>query len=443
MTAMADEDDLYSNQWMFTAEEISSSPSILHGITPEEERTRRAKGVNFIVQAGVLMRFPQVVICTAAVFFHRFYMRQSMVTEKNGIHHYVRSSSLPRSRASISRSTEKVNSKLTSDGYVQNIAATALFLASKAEETCRKTKDIVIAVARVAQKNPQLEIDDQNKEFWRWRDNILLYEELMLEMLTFDVVLKSPYEVATDLLKQLGYLRDLHQNKALRDRAWAFLNDSCTTTLCLRMTPRDIAIAAIYFSARYSGEKIKDSDDGRPWWEPLGGRASRIAEAVEVMRESYAENPLNKPDVPYNNGPGASEDDLEKSRLRHGVATPESLPHAGSIDGSSEKKAATNGTNGHQKSMYRDTSEKSPEEEIRDSTRAPGDSDKALKEAANNPNTHIQTGLSNGLKRTSVEPDLNSRSPKRARVEQASTSEDATTTSKPPEEASEEGELEE
>jgi protein BUR2 len=79
------------NQWMFTEEEIHNSPSILDGLTFTEESCRRAKGVNFITQAGILLKIPQLTLGTAAVFFHRFYMRCSMVIEKGGIHHYVSS----------------------------------------------------------------------------------------------------------------------------------------------------------------------------------------------------------------------------------------------------------------------------------------------------------------------------------------------------------------
>ena len=52
---------------------------------------RRAKGVNFIYQAGILLELPQITLYVAGVFFHRFYMRWSMVEElqKGGIHHYV------------------------------------------------------------------------------------------------------------------------------------------------------------------------------------------------------------------------------------------------------------------------------------------------------------------------------------------------------------------
>lgn len=78
------------NQWYFTSDEIRSSPSILDGLLPAEERLRRTKGVNFIYQTGVLLDLPQITLYVAGVFFHRFYMRYSMVEEKGGIHHYVR-----------------------------------------------------------------------------------------------------------------------------------------------------------------------------------------------------------------------------------------------------------------------------------------------------------------------------------------------------------------
>lgn len=36
-----------------------------------------------------MIELPQTTLWVAAVFFHRFYMRRSMVEERGGIHHYV------------------------------------------------------------------------------------------------------------------------------------------------------------------------------------------------------------------------------------------------------------------------------------------------------------------------------------------------------------------
>jgi protein BUR2 len=81
------------NPWVFTEDELASTPSVLHGITPAEELVRRSKGVNFIYQVGICLNpqpLPQITLYVAAVFFHRFFMRYSMVEEKGGVHHYVR-----------------------------------------------------------------------------------------------------------------------------------------------------------------------------------------------------------------------------------------------------------------------------------------------------------------------------------------------------------------
>lgn len=77
------------SQWFFTSEEVQSTPTIVDGVPPSEERLRRAKGVNFVYQAGVMLDLPQITLWVAGVFFHRFYMRFSMEPSKGGLHHYV------------------------------------------------------------------------------------------------------------------------------------------------------------------------------------------------------------------------------------------------------------------------------------------------------------------------------------------------------------------
>lgn len=77
------------DQWFFMSDEVLSTPSIIDGLSPAEERLRRAKGVNFVYQAGILLSLPQTTLWVGGMFFHRFYMRYSMVEEKGGIHHYV------------------------------------------------------------------------------------------------------------------------------------------------------------------------------------------------------------------------------------------------------------------------------------------------------------------------------------------------------------------
>ncbi|KAH7308274.1 cyclin-like protein [Rhexocercosporidium sp. MPI-PUGE-AT-0058] len=271
------------SQWLFTPDELKATPSMCDGLDPAEERCRRAKGVNFIIQVGILLKLPQMTIGVASTFFHRFYMRRSMVEKKGGLHHY-------------------------------SLAATSLFLATKTEECCRKTKEIVIAVAKVAQKNASLIIDEQSKEYWRWRDAMLLYEEQMLEVLTFDLVVKIPYGFLIEALKTFH----LEENKHIRNVAWAFVNDSAMTMICLAMPPKDVAIGALYFAIKFNNETVPDDEEtGAPWWEVLGGSPEKIMQAVGFMNEFWSDNPLRKAETPYA-GYTSSSEDLERTRRRAG-----------------------------------------------------------------------------------------------------------------------------
>jgi protein BUR2 len=79
-------------QWVFSDEELLQAPSILDGMPVEEEHTLRRKGVNFILQVGMMLKLPQTTLSTAAVFFNRYLMRSSLKPRQGykPLHHYVR-----------------------------------------------------------------------------------------------------------------------------------------------------------------------------------------------------------------------------------------------------------------------------------------------------------------------------------------------------------------
>ncbi|KAK3679292.1 hypothetical protein LTR78_000853 [Recurvomyces mirabilis] len=242
-------------QWLFTEAELSNTPSIQDGMHVAEERDTRAKGVHFIVQVGIMLKLPQLTLSTAAIFFQRFLMRASLKKSRGDIpklHHY-------------------------------QVAATALFLATKVEESCRKMKEMILAFCRVAQKNPNLVIDEQSKDFWRWRDCVLHHEDVLLETLCFDLTVESPHRQLFDMLKWFG----VEHHKKLRNAAWAFVTDSGNTQLCLLCSSRTIAVAGLYAGCRYCEVKLPDDNKGRPWWDSQGVRLSEMRRAVQYMVANY------------------------------------------------------------------------------------------------------------------------------------------------------------
>lgn len=244
------------SQWLFTQSDLQRSPSVLEGLSVAQELANRQKGVNFITQVGILLKLPQLTLATASVYLHRFFMRHNMaLPNKPGLHHY-------------------------------SVAATALFLATKVEENCRKMKELVVACCRVAQKQPNLVVDEQSKEYWKWRDTILHNEDLLLEALCFDLQLEQPYRILFDFLCYFG----VQDNKSLRNASWAFLNDSHVTTMCLLFSARTIAGSALYVGVKLANLTLPDDEQGRPWWEHLELDILEIQRACNQMADVY-ENP--------------------------------------------------------------------------------------------------------------------------------------------------------
>lgn len=268
------------SQWFFTDEELTRTPSQLDGMKLEAEHMSRFKGVNFITQVGIMLKLPQLTIATAAVFLHRFFMRFSMVDlpSRPGMHPYA-------------------------------VAATSLFLATKVEENVRRMRELVVACCRVGQKQPNLLVDEQSKDFWKWRDTILHNEDLLLESLCFDLQLEQPYRLLYDFICFFA----LNENKSLRNASWAFVNDSMFTVLCLQFPARTIGAAALYAALRHCDISIADDDLGRPWWEQIDVDLGEMRSACSRLAQLYENNSMQRHNQNYSTTP-ASDDGADKTR---------------------------------------------------------------------------------------------------------------------------------
>lgn len=171
--------------------------------------------------------------------------------------------------------------------HYYSMAATSLFLATKVEENCRKMKELVVACVRVAQKDPNKVVDEQDTEFWRWKDNILHNEDLLLEAICFDLNLEPPYKALFELLVYFGE----ENNKRLRNAAWAFVNDSYLTMLCLLFSSKTIAASALYAAAKHCAVGFPDDDSGRAWWNVLDVDLRSIRKVCNTMADMYESAP--------------------------------------------------------------------------------------------------------------------------------------------------------
>ncbi|PVU91801.1 hypothetical protein BB559_003966 [Furculomyces boomerangus] len=169
------------NQWIFTKEEMNCTPSIIDGMSYQEEWDTRYKGIAFIDKVLRPLKRPQIVISTASVLFHRFYMRQSLKV----IHHY-------------------------------DIAGTVAFLSTKIEENKMGLLAVAHSCAQVGSRST-LKVDDSLVE--KWKGVILKYEAIVLELVCFDMNIIHPYNTIEHFLSSFAFPVKVGK------MAWAFVND--------------------------------------------------------------------------------------------------------------------------------------------------------------------------------------------------------------------------
>lgn len=165
--------DDFQSDWIYTFAQIhDESPSrrisdAAKRLGFSEECQKRAKGILYLYACCRQLKLSRSVALTASYYFHRFYMRRDFVT-----FHYF------------------------------EIAATSLFIACKADECRRRLADLVKVCAGMAlQGRVTSEIDENSKVYWRWKDVITNLEELMLEVLCFDMNPDNPYKLCMEALQ--------------------------------------------------------------------------------------------------------------------------------------------------------------------------------------------------------------------------------------------------
>ncbi|KAF9403538.1 hypothetical protein BGX21_003033 [Mortierella sp. AD011] len=240
------------SQWLFRKEDLYRTPSLMSGLSYQFEKESRSKGVTFIIQVGMHLKLPQLTMATAALFFHRFYMRHSL-----------------------------------KDYKFYDIGATCIYLASKTEESTRKFKDVIIACAQKAAKK-EIQIDDSSKEFRVWKDTIIYTEEILLEALCFELSVEHPYQFMLSLFN--SHYADAQRARKLKQVAWAFINDSLRTTLCLLYPPKIIALAAIHIAAKYLEENLNEGL-GDIWRELFEPDVQDITDAANEIMDQYTQFP--------------------------------------------------------------------------------------------------------------------------------------------------------
>jgi hypothetical protein len=218
-------------------------------LTQQGEKRVRSTYIELIIRSGRLLELPNLTISTACVYWHRFFSLHSLLVYHPSL-----------------------------------CAAASLFLASKAEESSRRVRDVINVVYRVEHmppgswhapantaaggnsmqgvnngamspaRTPGHTADEPlqvSQLFWDLKEEVLRFEQKLLRVLAYEMKIYHPQVYV------LHFARELECSEEVCRSAYYICNDSQRTTLCLQYGPNAIACACIYLAAELMSEQIR------------------------------------------------------------------------------------------------------------------------------------------------------------------------------------------
>eukprot|EP01122_Echinamoeba_exundans_P007351 TRINITY_DN2241_c0_g1_i1.p1 TRINITY_DN2241_c0_g1~~TRINITY_DN2241_c0_g1_i1.p1 ORF type:complete len:531 (-),score=88.09 TRINITY_DN2241_c0_g1_i1:57-1649(-) len=260
-----------SSRWLFPKEEIEK-PVRPGGTSPRTALKLRAEVAKFIRQLGSIeyLDIPQLTIATATLYMHRFFLRRDFADHNREI-----------------------------------VALAAILLAGKVEESPRKLKMILSKANQLIRK---LEKEDMayanSEECMRMREKVLIAERILLQTISFDLMVEHPYRYLKPFAMQVAVpahlqaLPDQERPQAILEfrqgivqRAWNFVNDSFTTTLCLQYPAKAIATAASYLACRTLNIDAQATSDGKPFYEVMDVVPAQLEDIINQILDLYTNRP--------------------------------------------------------------------------------------------------------------------------------------------------------
>ena len=247
---------VHHDNFYFSDEQISNSPSRKDGVSDETEFKLKVYGCELVQEGAILLRVNQAVACTGQTLLHRFYAKRSL---------------------------KKFD--------IERVAATSCFLACKLEEQPRKLRDVInvfhrqnvrrkkagASVERSVKEGTPLNassetdyepLQPQSEAYELLKQDLIRTERHCLREFGFCIQVEHPHKFVLNYLRMFEHGSD----KRLVQSAWAYANDSCRTNLCIRFKADEIAVACVHLANRTSPEivapPLPEEKDGAPknWW---------------------------------------------------------------------------------------------------------------------------------------------------------------------------------
>ncbi|TKR95722.1 hypothetical protein L596_009852 [Steinernema carpocapsae] len=239
--------DASQPRWFLTQDQIAALPSIIEGMSPEEETRQRQKAAAFIIQVAETIngskgrKITQLCISTAIVFMQRFFTVHSM---------------------------NRFN--------VRDVATMCLFLASKSEESPLRL-EYFIKAWWFLKFGGQVTLD--SKRFQDANALLLAIENCVIHTLAFDLAIPLPHAFVLNAMKALQIDRTVI-NIAYYGFATGILH---VTNWAIRYSAATIACVCIQLACSWARVVIRTT--AKPWYQVVAPNLTE--EQLQAMVDEF------------------------------------------------------------------------------------------------------------------------------------------------------------
>lgn len=212
----------------YSIDELTNLVSRMHGLSLNQERQKREKAIGFMWQAGQLLLLPYTTISTAIVYFHRFFIRQSILTHNSF-----------------------------------DVACACLFIAGKQEET--RLKLIQIAQVLYHYQSNDANHTHSHHHHQPFNDICIRLEDkelLITQMIEYNFTVDLPFDWLLPIAIQWSCMYPMNKQilKQYCKIGWIFVKESLYLPLFCIIPVQHIAIACMEISLRHFYHELNTHD---------------------------------------------------------------------------------------------------------------------------------------------------------------------------------------
>lgn len=212
-------------RWYFSKDQIRNSPSVKDDIEHAKELGYRQQCANLIQDIGQRLQVTQLVINTAIVYMHRFYMLHSFSTFKRN-----------------------------------TMGPCFLFLAAKVEEQPRRLEHVLKATHLCLTKDGPA-FDPKSDEYMKLQQELVDNESVLLQTLGFEVAVDHPNTYVVKCVQLVKASKELAQTAY-----FLATNSLHLTVFCIQYKPTVVACVCIYVACLWAHYVIPETES-KNWYE--------------------------------------------------------------------------------------------------------------------------------------------------------------------------------